>query len=439
MNKLTIAAIGCGARTRTYLSLASQMSSYYEIVAAADPVKERVERIQRYSHAENFRKFDDADSLLAEGKLSDIVVIGTQDAYHAEPCVKALRKGYDVLLEKPIATTLRDVLAIKKEASRSGGKVMVCHVLRYSPFYQKIKEIIDAGMIGEITCLNATEGVGPWHFAHSYVRGHWRDSETSSPIIIAKCCHDMDIISWLIGEKAVSVSSFGRLSFFNEKNAPEGAPKRCADGCPHGASCDYNALHYLGEHRDWLGYVCDLDGVDNDDAITASPDEIRKWLDKSDWGRCVFHSNNNVPDSQTVQILFEEGKMATFTMTAFDDGRSIEIFGTKGVLKAGGFFRRSTGFDADIIIEGHGTRSRATYSVQTDGGGYDSHSGGDSGLVKALYGEMRKKNPDDMRSSLTGSIESHVIGFAAEQSRRTGKTVDIKEFLEGTVKNNMMK
>ncbi len=432
MKKIKLAGIGCGGRTRTYLSLAKErMSEYFDIVAAADPIIKRAEWLKEFSTVDDFKVFDSDKALLAEDKLADVVIIGTQDDYHVEPCLEAMRKGYDVLLEKPISPSLKEIILLEKEAKRLGRKVLICHVLRYSPFYRKVKEIVDSGVLGEIRSLNATEGVGPFHFSHSYVRGHWSVKEKSTPIIIAKSCHDMDIISWLIGEKCVSASSYGSLSYFNKEHAPEGAPKRCLDGCPHGPNCFFNAANYMFSQRPWLQYIFDKEGEAVAKGSKATDNEVREWLKVSPWGRCVFGGcDNNVPDHQTAQFEFEKGKTATFTVTAFDSGRNIEIYGTKGSLKGGHTLKHQADTGADIIVMDHFSGNKTIHKVNINAGGYDGHGGGDHGLVSNLYNEMTKENPDDMSSSISQSIESHIMGFAAEESRMTGKTVVIENFLK---------
>lgn len=432
MRKLKLAGIGCGGRTRTYFSLAAErMSQYFEVVAAADPRIERAEWLRRYADdKEAFRVFDSDTALLAEDKLADIVVIGTQDSYHVKPCIEAMRKGYDVLLEKPISPNPAEVIALEREAVKLGRRVMVCHVLRYSPFYRKVKEIIASGALGEICSLNATEGVGPFHFAHSYVRGHWRNKAQSSPIIIAKSCHDMDIISWIMDDECVSTSSYGSLTHFNEAHAPEGAPARCTDGCPYGTQCHYNALHYLYSERSWVQYVFDTEGAKVAEGSKATDDEMREWLKTSNWGRCVYHCDNDVPDHQTAQFLFKNGQTATFTVTAFDGGRNLEIYGTKGCLKGGHALKYQAGTNADIVVMDHKTGNKEMHTVNMAAGGYDGHGGGDHGLVSHLYDEMTKGNPAEVESSITQAVQSHIMGFAAEESRVTGRTVDLAEFVQ---------
>jgi len=402
------------------MELAALMPTRYEVVAAADPLAQRVERARKASRNPEFRGFADDAAILAEDKLADVMIIGTQDVYHVEPARAAMEKGYDLLLEKPIATDAAQVIELAGIAKKLGRRVVVCHVLRYAPFYRKVREIIDSGALGDIVSVNATEGVGAWHQGHSFVRGHWAVTEKSNPMIIAKSCHDMDVISWLVGRPCRSVSSHGSLMHFTEANAPEGAPARCTDGCPVGPTCQYNALRYASSQRAWLCHVYD-------DEAGADLEQIREWLSHSPWGRCVYRCDNTAVDHQVVGMEFEGGATATFTMSAFAGGaRQLEIFGTKGRLHGGGFARTAGG--AEIFVMQHDGGNMTRYNVSASVGGYAGHGGGDPGLMLALYDEMMRPNPDDMLTSIAESVESHVIGFAAEESRTTGRTVDVGDY-----------
>ncbi len=420
MNKpLKIACIGCGARAQTYTALAAAKPQQFEIVAGADPQPERVEKVRRISGRADFRGFPDADALLAAGKLADVMIVATQDNDHFRHCTGALRAGYDILLEKPIATRAEEVLEIDRLAREAGRRVMVCFVLRFAAFYRKAKEIADSGALGDIVSIQANEGVMPWHQAHSYVRGHWAVAAKSSPMIVAKCCHDTDILHWLAGRRCRRVASFGSLEFFRRENAPAGAPARCTDGCPAGETCFYNALRYATDMRNpWLGMVYDR-------AREASREEIIEWLRGSPWGRCVYRCDNDVVDRQVLAMEFEGGMTGTFTMSAFENGRHIEIYGTRGVLKGGETYRKH--FEAHLVFFPHeGVPIR--YTVCAEDGGYELHGGGDPGLVNALYGEMTRPPGEPLEAGLESTVHSHLIGFAAEEARVTGRTVDLEEF-----------
>jgi predicted dehydrogenase len=417
--RLKLAGIGCGGRVRTYFEIAARLPQWYELVAAADPNPARLAMTRTACGNPQLRTFDSDRALLAEPKLADVVIIATQDEYHVQPCLAAMEKGYDILLEKPIATNLRDVLMLEQRALALGRRVLVCHVLRYTPLYSKIKELITAGVLGDVIAVHASEGVGAWHQAHSFVRGHWSVIEKATPMIVAKSCHDMDILAWLIDRPCLSVASYGQLAHFTAANAPAGAPLRCTDGCPVGDQCMYNALLYIEKHRGWLQWIYDK-------TASASAAEITAWLTQSPWGRCVYRCDNTAVDRQVVALAFAGGIVATFTMTAFDEGRNITVMGTKAVLRGGRATRLGDG--CDIIVEEHASGTRTPYAATAGAGGYDSHEGGDPGLVHALYHEMTTAQPVQMRSSITRSVESHVMAFAAEEARRTGTTIALDEF-----------
>jgi len=423
--RLRLAFLGCGARAQTYAKLAMRQPERFEIVAGANPRPERVEIIKRISGHSGFRRFDSAEAMWSAGKLADVVIIATPDHYHYEPCRRALELGYDILLEKPIATRVEQVLDIEQLAQMTGRRVMVCFVLRFAAFYRKVKEIIASGTLGEIVSIQASEGVMPWHQAHSFVRGHWSVTTASSPMILSKCCHDMDIIQWLVGRPCRKVASFGSLDFFHPKRAPAGAPLRCTDGCPVGDTCSYNALRYTSDMRSpWLGMVFDR-------AQEATAEEIVAWLGISPWGRCVYHCDNDAVDRQVVAFEFEGGVTGTFTMTAFENGRHLEIYGTRGVLKGGETYRNHFGTHL-VFLPHEGQPVR--YTVQAEDGGYELHGGGDAGLVNALYDEMTKAPGEPPAAGLDSTVHSHLLSFAAEQARITGRTVDIAEFQKAHAK-----
>jgi predicted dehydrogenase len=416
---LTLACIGCGARATTYTTLAVRRPDRFQFVAGADPVPERVERIRTLSQHPAFRAFRSAEELLAAGKIADVVIVATQDGFHHEHCKRALGLGYNVLLEKPISTTADQVLEIERLARAANRRVMVCFVLRFAAFYRKVKEILDSGLLGDLVSIQANEGVMPWHQAHSFVRGHWSVVGKSSPMILSKCCHDTDIIHWLAGRRCRRIASFGSLQCFRADRAPAGAPPRCTDGCPAEATCPYNALRYTTDMRNpWLGMVYDR-------ASTATPEEITAWLKTSPWGRCVYRCDNDAVDRQVLAMEFEGGVTGTFTMTAFENGRHLEIYGTRGVLKGGDTYRHH--FGAHLVFLSH-EGEPVRYTVRAEDGGYELHGGGDAGLVNALYDEMTKPPGAPLAAGLDSTVHSHLIAFAAEEARLTARTVDLEDF-----------
>lgn len=421
--RISLAGIGCGSRTRTYMKLAGELSDQYRITAVADPHECRREYVINHApeaDRDGVRQYSSAEDLLREDRLADVVIIGTQDDYHYAPCKLALQKGYNVLLEKPIAKKLSEAIELSDLATELECRVDVCHVLRYTPFYQEIKKIIDSGELGDVITFNANEGVGAWHFAHSFTRGHWGNSEASTPMILAKCCHDMDILYWLIGRKCERVASFGELSYFRKETLEGGRPLMCTDWTTPVGKDPYDARKYATDPtcRRWLGMVYDK-------AETATDEEVYEWLSKNPWGRDAFQCDNNQPDHMVLIMQYEGGVTATFTMTAFEQGRHIEIYGTKARLRAGTFYKENG--CGEIVVTPHFGESRKI-DLEAPEQGYAGHGGGDWGLIQALYGDMTDKPISELSSSIQSSLHSHIIAFAAEHARKTGDMVDIKEF-----------
>jgi len=393
------------------------MPDRYHVVAGADPIPERRDALREISKNDAFRSFESADDLLDQDRLADVMIIATQDNYHFEPAKKALLKGYHLLLEKPAAQTKDEVLELAELARKHDRKILLCFVLRYTPFYSKVHEIVNSGRLGDIISLHAHEGVEAWHQTHSYVRGHWAKSAESTPMIMAKCSHDTDYIAWLMNSRCASVSSFGRLSYFTEKNTPEGATDRCTSGCPHatpqGGSCMYDAHRYLSDKGNWLNMVYPH-------PTERTDEDVLKWLQTSPWGRCVWKCDNDVVDHQVVNMDFENGTTASLTMTAFDLGRSIEIFGTKGTLRGGDALKQSS--NTDITIRDHFSGETENINLETlTDDDYQGHGGGDYGVINALDKILRGERAES--SLIENSIEGVLIGFAAEQSRLQGGEV----------------
>ena len=409
-NPLRIAVIGCGNRARVYLSLMAERPDQFQIVAAADPNPERLEFVKRLSRDHAFQTFQSDAALLAEEKLADVLLISTQDKDHFRPTLSAIEKGYDILLEKPICDNPTDIIQVSRRARQKGVRIIVCHVLRYTSFYQSLQQIVASGRLGGVITMNASEGIEPWHFAHSYVRGNWSVMEDSTPTIVAKCSHDMDLLHWILGVRCEQLSSFDSLTFFREEN------RELKSEYPM-----FDSERYLsGSKSSWLNQVLDDPNAD----LT----ERREWLKNSPWGRSVFHGQNTAVDHQVVNLQFQNDITATFTMSAFDEGRNYEIHGTKASLRAGDFYRKHSG--ADIIIRDHATEdiSKINVADQNPHPSFgDYHMGGDVGFIKDLYHELTTK--DDPLTSLDSSVHSHIMAFAAEEARRFNTIVNIAEYI----------
>ena len=298
--KVTVAVVGLGGRGSVYAECEALYSDEMEIVAIADIIPEKVEKWAKKYHIPKERCFSSAEELLKEDRLADVMFICTQDRQHVGHAIPALEKGYHLLLEKPISPDPAECKRLAEIANQYNRHVVVCHVLRYTPFYQKIKEIIDSGVIGDIVSIQAIENVAYWHQAHSFVRGNWRNSDTTSPMILQKCCHDMDIFVWLSGKNCKRVSSFGSLTLFREDRAPEGSTLRCVDGCKVKDSCPFDAekIYVTNEKTGILhensGWPCDIL------ALEPSEETVREALKTGPYGRCVYHCDNNVVDHQAV-------------------------------------------------------------------------------------------------------------------------------------------
>jgi predicted dehydrogenase len=411
MPPLQIAILGCGARGRTYAGIAASFGERYRITAAADPVAVRCEAIANLVPSRDLRTFRSADELLEAGKLADVLIIATQDADHFAHASAALRVGYDVLLEKPAAETLDRCEALDELARSLGRRVGVCFVLRHTPFYATVKGLVASGRLGRIISIRASEGVEPFHQAHSFVRGHWAKSADSSPMIVAKCSHDADLLCWLAGSSPTGISSFGGLEWFRPTNAPPGAPARCTDGCPAAPQCPYDAHRYLGDMRRWLGMV--MDG-----AFKADDSAVIDFLKSSPWGRCVYRCDNDVVDHQVLATEMLNGVTATLTMTAFDHGRTIEIHGTRASLRGGSPLHEAGA--PELWLRDHfGGKPEPVELVGAGSpvaGGYAGHGGGDWGLVNAL--DRMFRGPDSLPPGLDG-LAGHRLAFLAEKSRLT--------------------
>lgn len=405
MSLKTLAVLGCGSRGRTYTGLAATLTDKFRLVAACDPVAERTAFVQEKSGYAGFRKFSDAESFFAAGKIADALIIGTQDTQHFEQCRRALDLGYDILLEKPIAPTHEQTLLLAEQAARLGRVVVVCHVLRYAPFFMAMRDIIASGEIGEIINFEAMEGVEPWHFAHSFVRGHWSRPHLASPTVVAKSCHDMDMLAWVLNRPCEAVSAFGSLKHFTAENAEA---KRAAD------AGFYDPAKYTGETgRRWLGMVYDR-------AADATAAEIMDWTKNSPWGRDVYACDNSAPDHISAAMKFAGDLTGTFTLSAFESGRHYAFFGTKGVLRGGPFYKKISGADILVLPHGGGEPRRVVIPTPLTG-----HGGGDAGIVNAFHDELC--GTGDGRARIAASVQSHAMAFATEHSRLTGKTVEIRD------------
>jgi predicted dehydrogenase len=412
---LRIAILGCGSRGRTYARIAAAMPERYELVAVADLDAAKTATLAELREPGAIQVFDSDQTLFAAGKLADVLLICTQDADHYGNAMDAMELGYDILLEKPAAETLERCEALDRKAKEKGCRILPCFVLRYTPFYQAVRKFIDSGRLGRIMTIRATEGVDAFHQAHSYVRGHWARTENSSPMIVAKCSHDTDLLCWFADSTPKSITSHGRLDWFKKENAPEGAPLRCTDGCPVAEECIYDAHRYLNEKRNFLRMV--MPGAEGKTGAYELPEEpILEFIRTSPWGRCVYHCDNDVVDHQVVACEMENGITGSLTMTAFDCDRTIEIYGTLGCLKGGEPYQRAGSHELWFYDHYHGKVEEIPVE-EPQGEGYAGHGGGDFGIVDAL--DRVFAGPDAIPPGLDG-LAGHQLAYKAEDSRLAG-------------------
>ena len=420
MKTLKVVVVGAGSRGRGYSELMSQSEYPFQIAAVAEPIDDRREYMEKTHNIPKEMCFESWEPIFEKEKFADVAIIATLDRDHFAPAMAAIEKGYDLLLEKPVAPTPEECAIIRDAAKKKGVKVLVCHVLRYTVFFKKIKEMIDTGMLGRVMSIEHDECVGNVHQSHSFVRGNWGNSERSSCMLLQKCCHDLDILQWLLGKKCSKIQSFGSLTYFTRENAPEGSPERCIDGCPHADECYYNSvkLYYDDKENLWFRRAAAK-------SSTPTDEEVEWALRNTQYGKCVYKCDNDVVDHQVVNMEFEDGAVVCFNMNAFNKGdRHIRIMGTKGELWGNMEETTLTFFSfkdrKDIKIDPSETALGASI--------VSGHGGGDTGIVEVLYDYIVNDAEGDLVSEIGISVDNHMLVFAAEESRKTGTVVDVEEY-----------
>lgn len=412
---VTVAIIGAGSRGWTYSTYALAHPDRMKVVAVAEPRKEWRERICSAHGVKERAAFRDWRDLLEGPRIADAVIIATQDRMHVDPAVSAAKAGYHILLEKPMAPSADECRAIVSAVTESGVLFAVCHVLRYTNHTRDLKRLIADGAVGEVVNVQALEPVGYWHQAHSFVRGNWRREDESSPMLLAKCCHDIDWIRYLVDRPCTAVHSFGSLRHFRADEKPEGAAERCLD-CAVEPECPYSAPKI---YMDWFnrgerGWPLDV--------LTPEPSEssILEALRDGPYGRCVYQSDNDVVDNQVVSMQFEGGSTATLTMTAFTEAtaRRLRVFGTHGELESDGRTIRVFDFLSDRWTE-HTTQV-------VDRGPLSGHDGGDYTIMSAFVNATHSGDSSSILSGPEDTLETHLMVFAAEESRRRQRVIQMR-------------
>lgn len=421
--QITTVILGLGSRGNdTYGTFISNNQSKIKIVAIADIDDKKLERCKKRFGIPEEKCFKNDKELFAREKLADTILICTQDKDHVEHAIKALEKGYDILLEKPISPDAEECKMLAKMAKKHKRHIIVCHVLRYTPFYKTIKKLIDDGVVGDIVTTQAIENVGYFHQAHSFVRGNWRREEETSPMILAKCCHDMDILLWLTGKKCKRVSSFGNLYLFKKEKAPKGAPKRCIEGCPAYDTCEYNAVKYyledarVGAKSGYTGWPLNVL------CINPTVENVTKALETGPYGRCVYHCDNDVVDHQVVNLDMEDGSTISFTMSAFTDicNRQIKIMGTKGCIEAD--------TSTNLVYYTAFGKEKQCIDITKTADNLSGHGGGDDAMMEMFIKLINSEDGIEPDTTIEKSVESHIIALKAEKSRiNNGMTIEINE------------
>ena len=418
MKPVTFLIVGAGGRGFSYANLSKASGGRAKVVAVAEPRDFHREKMAREHAIPPERAFSDWRAAAAQPRLADAVAICTQDAMH-EACVMGFAKlGYSILLEKPMAPTAAACRRICAEVRKHGNIFAVCHVLRYTAYTQAVKKLIASGALGDVVSVEHTEPLGFWHQAHSFVRGNSRNEKLSSFMLLAKSCHDIDWLNYVVARPCERVSSFGGLYYFNREHQPAGAADRCMD-CALSPKCPYSAkTFYFGRLREKrLGWPLDM----VDPHLSAKT--LEKALREGPWGRCVFACDNDVVDHQVVNLEYEGGVTASFTMTAFSPGspRKTRIYGTTGYLET----------EDSSLIRLYDYRTRKWREIDTAAGDHTAaggHGGGDGGLFRAFVEAVRKGDQGLVSTGPDATLASHLVVFAAEKARRTGKVVEMARF-----------
>ncbi|MES2201362.1 MAG: Gfo/Idh/MocA family oxidoreductase [candidate division FCPU426 bacterium] len=414
---LKVAILGAGGRGWGFARLINSLAPLAKETAVAEPREHARKTFAAEYGIDGAQVFNNWREFCAAPKQWDAVVISTMDQDHSGPALACLAKGYAVLLEKPMATTLEECEAIEAAQRASGAIVAVCHSMRYHSGFSKVRELVAEGKIGRLMGVDQIEQVAYWHYVHSYVRGKWGVEKDSSFMLLAKSCHDIDYLSALSGLECLRVSSFGSLSHFKKENAPQGSTPYCMDGCAVEESCAFSAKRlYAGQLPVWISPL--------PPDVKDSPEARTEALRKGPYGRCVYLADNDVVDHQVVILEYIGGLTATFTMTGFtqNPGRKIRVHGTEGEIE----FEEGGLPEGDkLLLKRFSASGSESIPVPAEEGG---HGGGDDRVVQNWLRAIQKNDPSLVMTNAQESLKTHRIVFAAERARLENRVVTLKGF-----------
>lgn len=421
-----ILIVGAGSRgLGVYAEYARTHPHQYQVVGCAEPCPERRQRLLELHPGAVKDCHSDWTSLLEAAPAADAVILATPDREHRQPALAFMEKGYDLLLEKPMDISLEGCQELVQASRQHRVLLVVAHVMRYTHYFTCFKELVSRGLLGQLATVRHLEPVHYWHQAHSFVRGNWRNQELSAPMILAKSCHDLDLLCYLVGEPVQALSSFGRLSHFRPDNRPPGAAARCLD-CPlQENQCAYSAPRiYLGMlSRGQHGWPVDV-VVPN-----PTPQRLLEALKSSPYGRCVYACDNDVVDHQVVALEFASGVTGTFTMTAFTEHRlrTTEMLGSEGQLLGDGLRLIYTPFGSPPAHWLKGSRPLENGDYLWDFSHISSagHSGGDEGLMQFFFHCLEDRKAALQLSLPEDALRGHELCFLAEVARHQRRLIEV--------------
>lgn len=419
MKQVKVIIVGNGDRANCYCKLALTAPELLKVAAIVDPSERKLaEGAQRYGVPPD-HCFTSVDECIRyherHGRIADGVLNCTMDELHYETAIPFLQKGYHMLLEKPVVNNRAQLLDIQRTAEKNGCLLMVCHVLRYTPFFRAIKEILLRGEIGEIIHMESSENVGVAHASNSYIRGKWNSAEKcGSSMLLAKCCHDLDLLCWLNnGTEPERVASFGGRDFLVPEKAPEGAGKRCLVDCPLADSCMYSAksIYVLNDRFPWYSWDC----IDKDYREITKEEKIESLKTFNPHGLCAYGTGSDIVDHQTLILRFKNGSTAAHTMIqgTVIPRRLMRIVGTRGEIEGSIETSKFTLYKYDFETAGYTARE---IDVAAQVAESDNHAGGDDGIIRDFVSMINGGETSVSCTKIQDSILGHTCVYAADAS-----------------------